>query len=274
MTGDTLYSIRMRATTKGRHVSGAEKIVAPDRIDATVSGLIARARNREKSPGEITITIESLAGEQVKFVKALDLVTINALGWEEGRACAVRVLCRAGVSEKAVEAALGHLSRGAAASGGSMRGAMIMDAQTGERLEPDQERGVRASRFDWSNETGEIIGRALGVVGLLHFRTKEALALATKVVHGPGIVAELCWSDDPDYTAGYVASLQTGYVRFPFLKKKNDGHGGRAIFIDRNNTKLEKIVSYLQTDTVLINSGGECRPETDVETYLAALVRV
>jgi len=97
-----------------------------------------------------------------------------------------------------------------------MRGAMIIDARTGDRMEPDQERGVRASRFDWTDDALEAINRKLAVIGLTHFRTREALALATKVAHAPGMVAELCWSDDPDYTAGYVASRATGYVRFRY----------------------------------------------------------
>ena len=34
---------------------------------------------------------------------------------------------------------------------------------------------------------------------------REALVLASKVQSAEGIVGELCWSDDPDDTIGYVA---------------------------------------------------------------------
>ncbi len=111
-------------------------------------------------------------------------------------------------------AALNLLSNGAAPLGLNMRGAMIIDAVSGERLEPDHERGIRASRFDWTDEALDTMTKKLAAIGLTHFRTHEALALATKVAHAPGIIAELCWSDDPDYTAGYVASLKL--VMFAF----------------------------------------------------------
>jgi 6-carboxyhexanoate--CoA ligase len=131
---------------------------------------------------------------------------------------------------------------------------MIMDAVSGDRLEPDHERGVRASRFDWTDSALGSISRNLEERGLTHFRTREALALATKVAHAPAMVAELCWSDEPEYTAGYVASLGTGYVRFPYLKERGDPCGGRAFFVDRNKLDLSALMHYLQTVPVLINA--------------------
>jgi 6-carboxyhexanoate--CoA ligase len=148
-----------------------------------------------------------------------------------------------------------------------MRGAMIMDAQTGERLEPDPERGVRVSRFDWSDETKEKMRYLLAGIGLTHFRTIEALSLATKVAHAPGMAAEICWSDDPDYTAGYVASLTTGYVRFPCLKEQGDEKGGRAFFVRRDETEVDLLIRYLQTEAVLIVDPGVCRPEIDAGEF-------
>ena len=84
--------------------------------------------------------------------------------------------------------------------------------------------------------------KKLAAIGLTHFRTREALALATKVAHAPGIIAELCWSDDPDYTAGYVASPRIGYVRFPVLKLPDDPRGGRVFFVDRNTLDIEAFI--------------------------------
>jgi 6-carboxyhexanoate--CoA ligase len=37
-------------------------------------------------------------------------------------------------------------------------------------------------------------------------RVKEAPVLATKVSAHPATIAELCWSDDPEYITGYVTS--------------------------------------------------------------------
>jgi len=137
-----------------------------------------------------------------------------------------------------------------------MRGAVIMDAATGDRLEPDRERGIRVSRFDWSDEASRKADEMLTRRGLIHFRTKEALALATKVAHAPALAAELCWSDDPDYIAGYVASRLLGYLRFPRMKEPGRGTGGRVFFVRREGFDPGSFQSYLQQTPVIIDAIG------------------
>lgn len=257
---NNLYSIRMRASAGNRHISGAERIVSSDKISSTVQELITRAGRKNVAPEHVVVKIDTIGDMPLRTLTALDVVTLNAPERSTGHAAASRVLQRSGVSRKAADAAIHFLSSGAALSGGNMRGAIIMDAQNAERLEPDHERGVRASRFDWSEEAYKIIDQKLSAIGLTHHRTREALALATKVAHAPGMIAELCWSDDPDYTAGYVASLSVGYVRFPFLKESGDPRGGRVFFVDRSKLDMDALVRYLQTEAVLIDGSGECGP--------------
>jgi 6-carboxyhexanoate--CoA ligase len=269
MMGDELYSVRMRASVSSRHVSGAERIVALGRIDEVMRELTARAMNKTAAADEIVVTVESLRGLTLLSLEALDVITVNAPGAEAGRAAAVRVLQLAGVSTQAALTAIDTISKGAAPSGGIMRGAAIMDAQTGERLEPDLERGVRVSRFDWSDEVSSAVDMRLRDAGLTHFRTKEALALAAKVAYAPGVVAELCWSDDPDYTAGYVASRGTGYVRFPFLKEPGEATGGRVFFVRRNALDLAMLLEYLQRTPVLISGPGDCKAAKTPEEYFS-----
>jgi len=267
MATNLLYSIRMRATAGNQHVSGAERIVVSEKIDDTVQSLVARAREKKFSPDQIVIHVEILGTMPLRMLSALEVVTVNSPDVTTGRSAASRILRSLDISEQAVLAAINHLSNGAAPSGRTMRGAMIIDARTGDRMEPDQERGVRASRFDWTDDALEAINRKLAAIGLTHFRTREALALATKVAHAPGMVAELCWSDDPDYTAGYVASRATGYVRFPILKVPGDTRGGRAFFVVRNHLDMEKCISYLQTEAVLIADSGMCMPAIEPADY-------
>jgi len=251
---NNLYSIRMRASLKGKHISGAERIVLVNKIHDTSQELLTRASGRSVMPDQIIIKIEPVEALGIRELTALDVNMENAADMIAGRSAASRVLQRAGVSARAAEAAIKHISKGAAPSGSNMRGAMIMDAVSGDRLEPDHERGVRASRFDWTDSALGSISRNLEELGLTHFRTREALALATKVAHAPAMVAELCWSDEPEYTAGYVASLGTGYVRFPYLKERGDPCGGRAFFVDRNKLDLSALMHYLQMVPVLINA--------------------
>lgn len=267
MDQDLLYSVRMRASAGNRHISGAERIISPVKLDATVQALITRARNRKTAAEQIVITIEHLGNMPISKLIALDVVTVNTPDMSTGRSAASRILQSLGISEKSIMAAINLLSNGAASFGHNMRGAMIIDAVSGERQEPDHERGIRASRFDWTDEALDTMTEKLAAIGLTHFRTREALALATKVAHAPGIIAELCWSDEPDYTAGYVASLRIGYVRFPILKLRDDPRGGRVFFVDRNTLDIEAFIHYLQFEPVLIVDGGTCRNPVGPEQY-------
>ncbi len=248
----TFYSIRMRATYEGRHVSGAERIVLADAVDTVVKELAARAMDRRHFPDKITITVEPLGDQPLRRIKALDLTSLDISSVEAGRLSAISALRHMGVSLLSAEKAIRYLSTGASTSGCAMRGAIIMDSRTGERLEQDQERGVRASRFDWDEQALTLTRQRFAERGLTHFRTFEALALATKVAHAPGVIAELCWSDDPDYTAGYVASLRSGYFRYPALKEAGDPNGGRVFFINGDDIDLADLVKYLQIEPVLI----------------------
>jgi 6-carboxyhexanoate--CoA ligase len=267
MEQDLLYSIRMRASVGNRHVSGAERIVSPEKLDATVQALVSRARHKKVSPEQIVITIERLENIPIHTLTALDVVTVNTPDMTTGRSAASRILWSLGISERSVIAALKLLCNGPTFDGRTMRGAVIIDSQQGERLEPDHERGVRASRFDWTDETLDTITGKLAAIGLTHFRTHEALALATKVAHAPGMVAELCWSDDPDYSAGYVASRGIGYVRFPMLKLPGDSSGGRVFFVDRTNLNMEAFLHYLHLEPVLIVDAGKCSHAVDPDQY-------
>lgn len=80
--------------------------------------------------------------------------------------------------------------------------------------------------------------------------------LASKVAGADDIIAELCWSDDPDYVTGYVASSKFGYKRIPVMKEMGSPVGGRIFFV-KEGTDLNSLCSYLQEQAVLISLGGE-----------------
>ena len=88
----------------------------------------------------------------------------------------------------------------------------------------------------------------------------EALVLAGKVLHAPGIVAELCWSDDPAYVVGYVAAPQFGYRRITRLKAPGDGRGGRALFVRTTEWDQDDFVAYLEQQAVLFDALGTIEP--------------
>ena len=112
-------------------------------------------------------------------------------------------------------------------------GAMLLNADSLERLEPDRERGIRATYMDM--ETADS-ARQSACEGKNHFN--EALVLATKVVSHPNIVAELCISDDPDYVTGYIASSP---------------NGGRIFLFRGGEEEREDCIRYLQQQKVLVH---------------------
>ena len=125
MDHDYIYSIRMRASAGNRHISGAERIVSPMKLDATVQALIARARGKKTPPEQIVITIEHLGNLPISKLTALDVVTVNAPDMSAGRSAASRILQLQGVSDKSVRSAFNLLSNGGASFDLNMRGAMI-----------------------------------------------------------------------------------------------------------------------------------------------------
>ncbi len=128
----------------------------------------------------------------------------------------------------------------------AMRGAMLLDADSLQRLEPEPERGVRATYMDAQNLPGALAAKR----GKNHFN--EALVLATKVAHHPNIVAELCISDDPDYVTGYIAAKEIGYVRITTLKPLGSSDGGRVFLFRGNQAELADCIDYLQHQKVLV----------------------
>lgn len=255
----TLYSIRMRAERDGSHCSGAERIAPAIDLPALVAELVGRALACGATPDAVHCSVERLDGE-VPCWRLPDVRTFEVPDWTTGRACARTLLLRSGVAGAAANAALKALSVGPAPGGRVMRGAMIVDALTGERLEADPARGVRVSRMDLTPAARGRILADLAAAGLGHHRIAEALVLAGKVLQAPGIVAELCWSDDPAYTAGYVADPRHGYQRITRLKADGDALGGRVLFVRTQDWNLQEFVEFLERQAVLFETAGTVGP--------------
>jgi 6-carboxyhexanoate--CoA ligase len=257
---NSLYSLRMRAERDGGHCSGAERIAAAGDLVALSAELVARALACSGGPPDaVRCSIERVGGNIPRW--PLPAVrTLAVTDWLAGRDCAQALLQHAGVAPLAATTALAWLAAGPAPGGRVMRGALIVDAASGERLEIDPARGVRVSRMDLAPEARAGILAALAAAGLGHPRVAEALVLAGKVLHAPGIVAELCWSDDPEYLAGYVADPRGGYQRITRLKAAGDRHGGRVLFVDRTGWDRSAFYAYLERQAVLFDAPGPIAP--------------
>lgn len=246
-----MYSVRMRAEKDGKHISGAERIT--DDIMPAAQSLIERAISHEKGkPDFINISLEELKSP-IKKITSLPLILAHVSNVSEGRTLAKKLLLDKGIPLFCVEKAINLLENGAA-EGESMRGAVIMDIH-GERLEPDKQRGIRASRMDITEDAAAELARSIEEAGLGQYYgyISEALVLATKVASVKGTIAELCWSDDPSYTAGYVASGK-GYVRIPHLKPPGNPLGGRVFFV--NGIDLDSYIHEMEKTPILVNRFG------------------
>jgi len=247
------YSVRMHCERGSAHLSGAERLVRKDRIESVAAGMLQRAIAH--APATLQITVDEIDSATIVRGAAPNLTEIPIADYLAGRERAFQALLAAGVVADVAMTALELIAEGAGPNGSNMRGAMLIDARTGERLESVSARGVRATRMDVEPDLDEAFTRSLVSQGLNHHRTREALILAAKVLAAPGIIAELCWSDDPEYTAGYVAAPGFGYLRIPQMKERGSCHGGRAFFF-MPGFRLTDTIRFLEETPFLIDRLG------------------
>ena len=241
------YSLKMRASQQvgegdqkhEQHISGAERIVSRDAVEAVCTAMAHRALTHSKGdPDFINIKIEKVCEKDIQILKALPVTRIDVDTWQQGLDKAFELVgeAAAGIREKLSELLQATFP---------MRGAMLYDIATGTRLEPDQQRGVRATYMDALHSS---------TVDSCKNHFNEAIVLATKVANAPGMVAELCISDDPNYITGYVASKELGYVRIMKMKEMGDENGGRIFLFDSRKAKAEDCIEFLQKKKVLVET--------------------
>lgn len=240
------YSIKMRAAKNGRHVSGAERIIEQGELAAAAGCLSERALHHGLGRADfINIKMEEIQPDELEYLAALPISTRPAETVEGSYALMRQMLAELGLAAKADELInlLRHVH--------PMRGAVLYDIATNRRVEPDKERGIRVTYMDAE-------GAGCGSSNKNHFR--EAIVLATKVVNAPGVLAELCMSDDPDYLVGYLASKKHGYVRLTPMKNTGDPHGGRVFIFDSRKAKAWDAIRYLEKQKVLVRGLPPERP--------------
>ena len=97
-SGAGSYSVKMRASRAGSHVSGAERIVPAASVPAVASVLAERALSHSKGrPDFLNIKVESLPPDVLRL-KALTVATHVTHTAEEGRALAAKLLADEGIA--------------------------------------------------------------------------------------------------------------------------------------------------------------------------------
>lgn len=245
----SIYSLKMRASKHTgsiqEHVSGAEKILPQQELPQQMEALLSRALHHAKGKADfINLKIEAISSESLKYIEALPVSTHEAANPAEGRQFMCQIMTELGLTPDKCQKILELFQ----ATYG-MRGAMLLDVDTLERLEPDQQRGIRATYMDSIAPKGE--AKAI-CDGKNHFQ--EALVLASKVLSAPNIIGELCMSDDPDYITGYIATRDKGYIRITQLKEMGCPDGGRIFLYRGPKSQVEDCIKYLQEQRVLVKN--------------------
>ena len=81
----SLYSIKMRASEKKKHISGSEKIINYDQIDRCVKQLIQRGMRHPKgNPDLLNIKVEKIEQENILYLDALPVSTIEVENYQDG----------------------------------------------------------------------------------------------------------------------------------------------------------------------------------------------
>ncbi|MEC1259763.1 6-carboxyhexanoate--CoA ligase [Bacillus swezeyi] len=255
MKGETYYSVRMRASQNGRHedggkhISGGEKLTPFDGLKHTVNALLEKGLSHSRGkPDFMQIQFERV-NEPIRTIQPLLIETNEADSAEKGQELAKELISQAGVPRDMIEKAFREI-----AEYSRVRGAVLFDIHSGRRIDGRKDKGVRVSRMDWPETGFEEWAAGCGMPP--NPRMKEALAVAAKVSGHPAVVAELCWSDDPDYITGYVAAGELGYQRITKMKEYGDESGCRIFFVD-GLIDMKNCIDYLEKQPVLIQSGGE-----------------
>lgn len=235
----SLFSIKMRASREDMHISGAEKLVEETEISESARQMIGRGLNHSKGSADfLNLKLERIPDEQILFLDALPVTTLEVESPKQGILAVYEFLESLGIEEPDRVMELFRQTYG-------MRGAMLLDISAMTRLEPDQTRGIRATYMDRERRPGEAISQEK-----IHF--PEALVLATKVANSPGMVGEICISDDPDYVTGYVASREIGYRRITQLKEAHSPLGGRIFLFDSRKASPQETIRFLEQQPVIV----------------------
>lgn len=249
------YSIRMRAAAGGphelggKHLSGAEDLVPEQEIEERL--LLFWRKASAHSRGKLDfcqMTIEKIDAEIVE-VHVLPVRLFSTKSAMEARAQATTLLMELGITNEQIEQAFNIIAEPPP----DLRGAWILAADTGRIIKEN----VRATRFGWKDSTLKSLQSMLAANNLLGTRIQEALALASKVNACPQIVAELCWSDNPDYSTGYVASSVLGYCRLTNFKPASKG-GGRIFWVSREQ-EINQVITWLRDVPCLVGGKPDIR---------------
>jgi len=244
------YSVRMRSSQGaphedgGIHISGAERLIEASDVKSISYDMIQRAMNHSRGNADfISLKIETIRNEDIQHLAPLHVKKAMNKSYQTTKQVLQEQLADSSISESLISSYYEWLLHD-----NVNRGAIIVDINSGKRIDPDRNRGVRVSHFDWNKSSIQKWPKDL--LGIYSERRAEAIALASKVA-AAGTICELCCSDDPEFTTGYL-TYQDKYIQIPNMKEEQSPYGGRVFFIDSKKLDLDRYIHYLEKVPVLV----------------------
>ena len=215
-------------------------------IMRTVAELEHRAWTHSNGrPDDVVVSVHRVDEDEITHIPALTRETRHTQTVDDAHRAVTEILRDAGIPT--AEHALDALTRIR-----GMRGAMLLDADTGERRDTKDIRGVRVTALDNDMPTGADAAEEMSSSATAKPYYCEALTLASKVQYHPAVCAELCISDDPEYTTGYV-STPGRYVRIENIKPAGSPQGGRVFLVRGSEEEIADCIGFLENTAVIVH---------------------
>lgn len=277
---DPLYSVRMRAFRDDRHLAGGEDIVPADEVADRVAELLERGlfpTTRGLDAGtqpSITFRIDPV---DPRTILPAPLLPVHCLStgtvsdtWGFVRH-ALAVLDAGG--NRLNHGALFDRCRSLLSGARPVSPGAFLLSPKGEPVETE-DRGVRVTHFGIVRRIRDEMSSRAEVHGIgISRRFVEALQIASKALHSSRVLLEFCLSDNPDYTTGYLAVRNVGYIRLPQAKPPGIPSGGRLYVVDREgDAGLPGLLDFLTRTPVLFTEPSPVFPASAPQPLLDRIV--
>ncbi len=276
---EDLFSIRMRAFSGERHLSGGEDLVGrgalAERLLALTEQGLNSTRNTDRIPPSLNIRIEPVEKDSVVRGTLLPVHCLESSSHQETVSFLSATMETIGRREAIDPVPLwSHFRRLIEGSEEGLSGASFL-FPGGDRWIPEG-RGVRVTHFgilpsirqsllEEANQHPSGSGR----------RFIDALQIASKIQSFPSSLLEICISDNPEYTTGYMAIRNFGYLRLPHIKSAGDPSGGRLILLSKelDEEGQNEVVSFLSRTPVLFTERSQLFSPSTGKTLLGKLLQ-
>ncbi|MDA8111277.1 MAG: hypothetical protein M0T83_02365 [Nitrospiraceae bacterium] len=255
MSESLFCSVRMRIHREGEHLSGAEDLVPLPEVNLVLTTFWQRlfpfVLMEGTLPLQQIVTIDPVFEKNIVRKSLLAVQTMKSGSSEETEKALpglLRHILPSGRTELILEIFKNEIM------GSAPRNGALLATSEGKILPEGFSGGIRTTHVGCVSSLRRSLENQLdSFFEKPNYRFVDALVLASKVLSSGEVLLEICASDDPRYTTGYVASPLFGYVRIPHMKRQGIRRGGRLYVISPDST-LPALLSFLSSTPVLFDS--------------------